>query len=253
MLLPILIVQASHARATMRVEVARAAAGRPFLAAVEVQTDPDWHIYWNNPGDSGIPTQIDWRAPKGWRVEPLEFPTPSRFEPGGIAAYGYEGKTLFLARVTPNAKPGALSANVKWLVCSNACIPGEAAVSAKVPVGPSASPSGTAAQLRSAYASLPTTAKGWAVRAVKGSKEIVLTATPPKGVAVGSSVEFFPENGGVIDQAKPALATSQGSGLVFKLPVSPFPEPQTSLKGLLVVSGARRQAYRIAPKIEKGS
>lgn len=252
MLLPNLVLDVPHARAAIRVEVARAVAGHPFLAAVEVDTDPHWHVYWSNPGDSGIPTKIEWHAPKGWRVEPLDYPAPHRFAPGGVAAYGYEGKALFLARVTPSATPGPLSASVRWLVCANACVPGSANVSTKVAVGSHATPGRDAARLKAAYASLPEPAVGWTVRAVKESKGLVLTATPPKGAVPRTTVEFFPAESGVIDHAKPALATSKGGRFVFKMDASPFPEPRTRLKGLLVFSGVRRQALSIAPKIENG-
>ncbi len=253
MLLPTLVLDAPHARASLRVEVVRATAERPFLAAVEVDTDPHWHVYWSNPGDSGIPTKVEWRAPKGWRVEPLDFPAPHRFAPGGVAAYGYEGKALFLARVTPSATAGTLSANVRWLVCANACVPGSALVATKVGVGSRIEASRDALSLRRALASLPEPATGWTVTAVKGPKGVVLTATPPKNSRALSKVEFFPAESGVIDHAKPAVATSQGGRFVFKMDASPFPEPRTRLKGLLVMSGARRQALSIAPKLETGN
>ena len=249
MLLPTLVLDAPHARAAMRTEVVRAKAGQPFLAAVEVDTDPHWHVYWRNPGDSGIPTTVAWKAPKGWRVEPLEAPTPRRFAPGGVAAYGYEGKTLFLARVTPSATPGSLSAGVRWLVCANACVPGSASVSARVAVGPRTTASRDASALRSALAALPRPAVGWTVRATKGPKTVTLIATPPSA-AVPRQIEFFPEESGVIDHAKPALATREGGRFVFKMDVSPFPEPRASLPGLLVLPG--RRALSIAPKLETG-
>ena len=27
---------------------------------------PGWHVYWRNPGDSGLPTTIDWQLPAGF-------------------------------------------------------------------------------------------------------------------------------------------------------------------------------------------
>ena len=248
-LLPTLLLDPPHARAAIRVEVARARSGRPFLAAVEVDTDPHWHVYWRNPGDSGIPTTIDWHAPKGWRVEPLDYPTPRRFAPGGVAAYGYEGRTLFLARVTPSATPGALAANVRWLVCANACVPGSARVSASVPVGGKTVESRDAERLRTALRELPRPATGWSVRADRGARTIVLVATPPRGAGSEAKAEFFPSESGVIDHAKPAEATLKGGRFVFKMDVSPFPEPRTRLRGLLVVPGAPR-ALLVDPKLE---
>ena len=254
MLLPPLVLDAPHARAGMRTEVVRAKAGRPFLAAVEVDTDPHWHVYWRNPGDSGIPTTIAWKAPKGWRVEPLEEPTPRRFAPGGVAAYGYEGKTLFLARVTPSTTPGLLSASVKWLVCANACVPGSANVSANVILGTTTLGSRDAPSLRTALAYLPRPAVGWTVRATKGQKAITLIATPPLGDAA-QRIEFFPSESGVIDHAKTAIATLEGGRFVFKMDDSPFPEARASRteRSSRRSQGARRRALTHRAEARKRS
>lgn len=251
MILPFVVPTSPHARAAMLVEVARAAPGRSFLAAVEISTDPHWHVYWRNPGDSGVPTKIAWQAPKGWRVEPLEWPVPIRFAPGGIAAYGYEGKTLFLARVTPSKTPGTLTAKASWLVCSDACIQGAATVRAKVALASTAVAGASGARLRAAQASLPSPAAGWSLRATTGLKGVTLVAKPPEGTRA-KTLEFFPEESGVIDHAKPALATLQGGRYVFKFEASPFPEKRTRLVGLLAFSsGAGREALIVAPKLER--
>lgn len=248
-------VEPTHARAALRTEVVRAVAGKPFLAAVEITTDPHWHVYWRNPGDSGVPTRIAWSAPKGWRVEPLEFPTPSRFAPGGITAYGYEGKTHFLARVTPSRTAGVLSATAKWLVCADACIPGGATVKARISLGAQAIPSRVASGLRVARAGLPSPAVGWRFRATKG-KQIVLSASPGATSTITKGwkrPEFFPAESGVVDQAKPILATLQGNGFVFQVNASPFPEQRSRLAGVIVYGNAgNRRAIFVSPKLEPG-
>lgn len=238
MILPLLATAAPHARATMLAEVRRAQARQPFLAAVEIATDPHWHVYWRNPGDSGVPTKIAWRAPKGWRVEPLEWPIPRRFSTGGIAAYGYTGKTLFLARVTPSSSPGALSAKVDWLVCADACIAGGANPSLRIPVG-RLTTAPTAARLRAARAALPRPASGWTVAATRG-KTVILEARPPAGtVRPAGRAEFFPQESGVVDHGKPALATFKGGRFVFRMGASPFPEKRDRLRGLIVLGNRR--------------
>ncbi len=233
----------------MRVEVTRVAPGRPFLAAVEIATDPHWHVYWRNPGDSGVPTRIAWSAPKGWRVEPLEFPIPRRFAPGGVAAYGYEGKTFFLARITPSTTPGGIAAKASWLVCSEACVQGGATVGARVPLG-AVKPGPYAKALRSAHLALPRPGAG-RLRARTG-KGVTLEATFASPASWWKRAEFFPSESGAVDQAKPILATLQGGKIVFKMERSPFPEQRSQLKGLIVfASGPRRQAVQVETKLEK--
>jgi DsbC/DsbD-like thiol-disulfide interchange protein len=41
-------------------------------------TDDGWHIYWQNPGDSGEPPRIKWQLPSGVTATALEWPTPMR-------------------------------------------------------------------------------------------------------------------------------------------------------------------------------
>src|SRR5437868_1703067 len=33
-----------------------------------------WHIYWRNPGDSGIPPTVTWHVPDGVRAGEIEWP-----------------------------------------------------------------------------------------------------------------------------------------------------------------------------------
>ena len=41
------------------------AAGEPFDLAVRMKTDPGWHVYWKNSGDSGLPVAVRWDLPDG--------------------------------------------------------------------------------------------------------------------------------------------------------------------------------------------
>jgi len=40
--------------------------GKPFEAGVLLEMAEGWHVYWENPGDAGIPTRVDWELPEGW-------------------------------------------------------------------------------------------------------------------------------------------------------------------------------------------
>ena len=49
--------------------------GRPAGGAATAEPE-GWHSYWKNPGDTGIPTEIDWQMPEGFHVGELRWPTP---------------------------------------------------------------------------------------------------------------------------------------------------------------------------------
>jgi len=135
-------------------------AGRPFVVGVVLEIKPGWHVYWSNPGDSGLPTQIDWKLPAGFVVGSTRYPLPLTFtQAGDVVGYGYEGRVMLTNVVTPasDLKPGTtsdLTVSVKWLVCESVCIPGKTKLTLSLPVVTSATPTNTEAFM-SATAQLP--------------------------------------------------------------------------------------------------
>src|SRR5687767_9507280 len=71
-------------------------------AGVLLTPDPGWHLYWKNPGDTGLPTQLAWR---GGDAGPLGWPAPSAFDEDGLVTYGYGGTVLISSEIRP--APGA--------------------------------------------------------------------------------------------------------------------------------------------------
>jgi DsbC/DsbD-like thiol-disulfide interchange protein len=120
--------------------------GAPFTVGVMLHVEPGWHIYWKNPGDSGIATSVKVTLPDGYKAGSVQYPVPQKFaERGGITAYGYEGQVMLLVPVTAPAdiKPGAtvpISADVAWLCCREQCTPGQAQLNATVSVAQQTAP-----------------------------------------------------------------------------------------------------------------
>lgn len=136
---------AGHVQAELLADVSAIQPGKPFWLGVRLSIDPGWHVYWKNPGDAGLPTRVKLTLPDGFTADPLQFPTPRRFEqPGNIVIFGYEDSVLLLTKVTPPSDlpsnfQGQFQAAVDWLVCSDICIPGKAALD--LTLGTSAQPS----------------------------------------------------------------------------------------------------------------
>ncbi|HEV2293332.1 MAG TPA: protein-disulfide reductase DsbD domain-containing protein [Tepidisphaeraceae bacterium] len=120
--------------------------GEPFKVGIRFKIEPEWHIYWINPGESGEATMVEWTFPEGYKVGPTEYPVPVNFlQPGDIKGYGYLDEVMLMATVTPpaDARPGTevpYSAEAKWLVCHDVCIPGKASFDGKLTVASSATP-----------------------------------------------------------------------------------------------------------------
>ena len=104
--------------------------GQTMWLGLHIQHQKDWHTYWKNPGDSGLPTQLQWQAPAGWTVGDTHWPIPKKIRVGEMTNYGFEGKVLLAAPVTLNAsarlsEPSEVVLQANWLVCRQECIPQE--------------------------------------------------------------------------------------------------------------------------------
>src|SRR4029077_12077785 len=116
------------------------AAGKPFTVGVRLVMAPDWHTYWKYSGDFGLPTEIDWQLPAGFKAGPIQWPVPERQVTGGdIITFGYEHEVLLMVEITPPADlgnaPVTWKAKPSWLVCKESCVPGEADLQLTLPVG----------------------------------------------------------------------------------------------------------------------
>lgn len=117
------------------------APGRPARLGLLLTHDPHWHTYWENPGDSGLPTRIEWSTASGQALNASEirWPTPDWLPVGPLASFGYEGSALLSQTVDipADAVPGQtleLIARAQWLACRDVCIPGEATLLIRLPV-----------------------------------------------------------------------------------------------------------------------
>lgn len=126
-------------------DVAAVRPGASFTLGVRFRMQPEWHVYWKNPGDAGLPVSLKLTGPDGTSFGSMQWPVPIRFEqPGEIVGYGYTGTVVFPVEVhVPESLPAGTSARIgvdaSWLVCKDVCIPGKATVDITLPVAASAS------------------------------------------------------------------------------------------------------------------
>jgi DsbC/DsbD-like thiol-disulfide interchange protein len=140
----------NHARATLVANVSSIKPGTAFMVGIKITIDPGYHIYWKNPGDSGIATDVKLTLPEGFKAGDLLFPLPSRLEmPGPIVNFGYTKSVMLMVSITPpNELPAGksitLSGAANWLVCDeNNCIPGSGKLSVDLPVADTDAPANT--------------------------------------------------------------------------------------------------------------
>ena len=120
------------------VDVAEATPGSTIRVGVLYTIDPDWHIYWQNSGSSGLPTRVDWEGTEVG-VGPLQWPAPEVFaEAGGfIITYGYTNEVLLFAEATvPDTALGSVEivATTTYLACAEQCIRGRSELRRQLPI-----------------------------------------------------------------------------------------------------------------------
>ncbi len=222
-------------------ETATVVPGEPFTAGLLLKMVPGWHTYWQFPGDAGIPTEIKWQLPDGWKAGPIQWPIPLKLdEPGNIQIYGYHDDVLLMVELTPPPKIDAstahLAATADWLVCEKICIPGSGEVQLDLPVGAQATAANQ--ELFTKFRdrlprALPAEARS-AVQWTREAKEFRLTITD-KSLAQSGAVDFFPlpESSAVV-LGHPKRETAPDGSIVFSIPIESADPGLESLDGLIV-------------------
>jgi thiol:disulfide interchange protein DsbD len=199
------------------------AAGKPVWLGLKIEHQPHWHTYWKNPGDSGLPTTLQWTLPAGVQAGAIQWPTPMRLPIGPLMNFGYEGTLLLPVPVTVPAdfKGGALDVKLRadWLVCKDVCIPEGGDFALQVPA--QAATSGHQALFASAARALPQAVPGAkATAAVEGTDLVVRVAGLPAAWQ-GGTLGFLPETTGVINNAaQPKTSWADGTWTA-RVPLDP--------------------------------
>ena len=199
--------------------------GSPATLALRLRMDRGWHTYWQNPGESGLPTTLAWKLPAGFQASPIQWPPPQALPTGPLMNYGYEGEVLLLTEVAvpreANATSATLAARADWLVCKEICIPEGADLALTLPLAPSAAPDPRwASAIEKTRASLPRPLEGWDVEARGRGPQIELSLRPRAGAAEPGEIRFFPFSEGKIEASAAQRLSREGSALKLVLPVA---------------------------------
>jgi thiol:disulfide interchange protein DsbD len=227
--------------------------------------DAGWHSYWRNPGDSGIPTSLEWDLPDGLEAGQIQWPYPTRIERPPLASYGYEVEVLLPVEIRPPAELASgttvtLAARADWLICAEICYPATADVIVELPVRDhSPEPDRRwAGAFAAARARLPVEPEGWSFSAGEVSDGYVLEISPPPGLEISfPNSPFFSDAEAVIAHAAPQPVTRSREGYRIQLTVSEFSRgPPERLEGVLLVGSpdtvAPYMALAIAPEVVPG-
>ncbi len=184
------------------------AAGKPLWLGLKIEHQPHWHTYWKNPGDSGLPTTLQWTLPPGVSAGDIQWPTPGRLPLGPLMNYGYEGTLLLPVSLTVPVGFQENTLQVKlradWLVCKDVCIPEGGDFTLQLPA--QAATGGHAALFASARAALPQPVAGAKASAAVVGQELLVQVSGLPAAWQDKALGFLPETTGVINNAAQAQA-----------------------------------------------
>src|SRR5256714_1896564 len=121
-------VRTAHVEAELVAEQSALIPGRPNTVALRLVMERGWHTYWQNAGDSGLPTTLAWKLPDGLKAGPIQWPAPRALPGGPLVNYGYEGGGPLLSDIDTvpeflSGKTVTLSARADWLGAQEILVP----------------------------------------------------------------------------------------------------------------------------------
>ena len=196
-----------------------AAPGGEVELAILMKTKPGWHGYWLNPGDAGLPMDVEWPLPPGYSVGPLRYPVPTRLTVAGIMNYVYEDDYAVLTRLKVPAGASGHRADLRprrrWLACTDKiCVPEQGEFSLQL-AGRQLQPEATA-QFDEWKRALPRPLVTPARFEIAGNR--LRVAIPLPAASTVEEPYLFPAADGPVDYAGKQIFRRPGDQLIAELP-----------------------------------
>jgi DsbC/DsbD-like thiol-disulfide interchange protein len=122
------------------------------LAGLELDMPLNTNIYWRIPGETGIPTELDFTASTGVTEPTLHWPYPQIDRSRGYLDYAYYGPVVLPVEFSAN-EGAILDVSINLGVCSDICVP--AAAKFTLPLNFAAPDAGQSIRLDQAMALTP--------------------------------------------------------------------------------------------------
>lgn len=239
-------------RVTAELLGAPAPDGDGFLLGLSLAPEDGWHTYWQNSGDAGLPPRLQWSAPDGVQIGPLQWPTPHAYPEGDLMTYGYGKPHVLVHRVElPDGLPdeAQIALQARWLVCADICIPEsqDFAISAGTLRQP---PPASRERLLRALQSLPEEV-GLQGRFKVDDQRVQVYVPLPQAWFEGAQEKYwFPAQGELIDHAGMVRWGASDAGLLIENPRHPDYQAAESFAGVLVLHtahGKRALQVQVSP------
>jgi DsbC/DsbD-like thiol-disulfide interchange protein len=105
------------------------------LLALELDMPMNTKTYWRVPGESGIPTELDFAGSSGVAAHDFIWPYPLIERKGGYTDFVFYGPTVIPIELSVESSRPVIKAAVLMGICSDICVPATAAFSLTLDIG----------------------------------------------------------------------------------------------------------------------
>ncbi|HEX9895985.1 MAG TPA: protein-disulfide reductase DsbD domain-containing protein [Gemmatimonadales bacterium] len=213
-----------HVTISLVPERTAALPGASLRAGLRFRLENGWHIYWRNPGEAGIATHPVWRLPAGWKVDPLSWPVPERYDVAGSTTHIHRGDVVFGTRFhVPATGLGTarIAVELSYGICRDVCVPGKAELGIAIPVGREGMVPDEWPRVAFLWTARAPRQGGPAVEAsLQDSVVLVRLRGSPGAALTAGTWTFFPADRSVAPAAMTAQARPGSRELVLRLPLA---------------------------------
>lgn len=219
-----------------------------FWIGLKFNMDENWHLYWKNPGDSGMAPSVSWALPEGVTIEEVVWPYPKRVEDNSIVSFVYGEDVTLLARVTPqraftDSAPLTIAVTVNWVACSNDnCQPGISNATLTLPLVEQAKKGEWHKLLNQAITLLPS--KEGKMKVERNDTHLQFALTPSQAFPFPIEKAYFsPDNEGTVDIHTAAVMLPTDNDDILLTLKEENPGMASALKGVLVLQTKDNISY----------
>ncbi len=234
----------------------------PLDILVKVTPLQGWHIYWDNPGDAGLATQISWKLPKDMKIQELGHSAPKKYDADGLVLYGYGESAYWKYRLITTALDTdlgelLLQAKVSWLACREECVPETVLVDLVIPLQNNSDKRHPSQfwqdEALKAENTFPLMWKGESFFDIQDDKLVLNLKSQHKGLFnQAENVWFIPSQRDKIDNIAVPQLGQDGQGN-YSLEIPLIDSSLENLSGVLLIENAhQKRTYELTPIYQSG-
>lgn len=239
--------ESGHAKVTVIFERSAATPGDSFLGALKLDLADGWHVYWRNPGDSGLPPTAEWTETPGITFGEFRYPVPHAIPLATLMNYGYEHQVVlpFQVTIADDVKPGTeipVAGKIEYLICADVCIPEGVSLSTTLKIAATPEPDTDGSTIIAEtlpHIPVAMTGKATVERTEKGFRISAVDTGVAGAVPDAKEIRFFPDGPEVSHPAKQTVKTGP-EGVSIEIVASDFAkEGDQNINGIIAITDGK--------------